>query len=238
MSASPLVAEAIGCAGFDWAVVDMEHSPLDMMDVVHMLQAVSGTGLVPVVRVPWNDSVHVKRVLDAGASTVLFPFVQNEDEAARAVGATRYPPGGHRGIAAMSRASRFGTVPNFIVGANDHVGVVVQLETAAALERLEAIAAVPGIDALFIGPADLSASIGRVGQLMHADVIDAMTDAARRAKALGMPIGSLGGTPEAAARYLSMGYDYVAIGSDLGHLMQRTQAVLAEVRGSFATGPR
>ena len=230
MSASPIVAEAVGCAGFDWGVIDMEHSPLDLMEVVHMLQAVSATEMVPVVRVPWNDSVHVKRVLDAGASTVLFPFVQNEQEAERAARAARYMPDGHRGIAAMSRASRFGTTADFVTGANKTIGVIVQLETAEALTRLEAIAAVPGIDAIFIGPADLSASMGHVGQLLHPEVIEAMTDAARRAKAVGMPIGSLGGTPESAAKYLSMGYDYMAVGSDLGHLMQRAQAVLTAMR--------
>ena len=230
MSASPIVAEAIGHAGFDWVVVDMEHSPLDLMDVVHMLQALSATKVVPVVRVPWNDSVGVKRVLDAGAATVLFPFVQNEAEARRAVAATRYPPEGHRGIAAMSRASRFGTTPDFIIGANAHVGVVVQLETAEALGQLDAIAGVPGIDALFIGPADLSASMGHVGQLLHPAVLEATEVAVRRAKALGMPIGTLGGTPEAAAQYRAMGFDFVAIGSELGLLMRSAQAVLASFR--------
>jgi 2-dehydro-3-deoxyglucarate aldolase len=231
MSASPIVAEAIGHAGFDWGVVDMEHSPLDMMEVVHMLQALSATRLVPVVRVPWNDSVNVKRVLDAGAMTLLFPFVQDEAEARRAVAATRYPPVGQRGIAAMSRASRFGTTPNYIAGANDHVGVVVQLETESALGHLEEIAAVPGIDALFIGPADLSASMGHVGQLTHPAVLEATAEAVRRAKALGKPIGTLGGTPETVAQYRDMGFDFVAIGSDLGLLMRSTQAVLAALRG-------
>lgn len=192
MSASPLVAEAIGHAGFDFGVVDMEHTPLDMMEVVHLLQALSATKMVPIVRVPWNDSVVVKRVLDAGATTVLFPFVQDEAEARRAVAATRYPPDGHRGMAAMSRASRFGTTPNYVGTANEHVGVVVQLETAAALGRIEAIAAVPGIDALFIGPADLSASMGHVGQLMHPAVLEATTHAIAKAKAAGKPVGTLG----------------------------------------------
>ncbi|MDQ6639364.1 MAG: aldolase/citrate lyase family protein [Pseudomonadota bacterium] len=230
MSASPLVAEAIGYAGFDWGVIDMEHSPLDMMEVVHMLQAVSATRLVPVVRVPWNDSVMVKRVLDAGAATVLFPFVQTEAEAQRAVAATRYPSGGHRGIAAMSRASRFGTTPDFITGANEHVGVIVQLETAEALDRLDAIAGVAGIDALFIGPADLSASMGHVGELMHPAVLEATRAAVGRAKAIGKPIGTLGGTPEAVAQYCQMGFDYVAIGSDLGLLMRSAQSALAAMR--------
>jgi len=230
MSASPLVAEAIGHAGFDWAVVDMEHSPLDLMDVVHLLQALSACPLVPVVRVPWNDTVTVKRVLDAGASTLLFPFVQNEAEARRAVAATRYPPDGIRGIAAMSRASRFGTAPNYIAEANTHVGVVVQLETADALGQLDAIAEVPGIDALFIGPADLSASMGHVGQLMHPSVLEATEVAVRRAKSLGRPIGTLGGTAEQARRYREMGFDFIALGSDLGMLMRGAQTAIDALR--------
>ena len=129
MSASPLVAEAVGHAGFDWGVVDMEHAPLDVMEVVQLLQALSATKMVPIVRVPWNDAVVVKRVLDAGATTMMFPFVQDADEAARAVAATRYPPEGMRGMAGMSRASRFGTVPNYFGTANKQIGVIVQLET-------------------------------------------------------------------------------------------------------------
>src|SRR3990167_10214315 len=112
-SASPLVAEAIGCAGFDWGLVDMEHAPLDVAGVVTLLQALSSTKMLPVVRVPWNDMVGVKRVLDAGAATLMFPFVQNADEARRAVAATRYPPEGVRGMAGMSRATRFGTAANY-----------------------------------------------------------------------------------------------------------------------------
>ena len=124
-SASPIVAEAIGCAGFDWGVVDMEHAPLDMMNVLQLLQALGNTKTVGVVRVPWNDAVMVKRVLDAGATTVLFPFVQNADEARRAVAATRYPPAGLRGMSGMSRASKFGTVPGYLKLADTTMGVMV-----------------------------------------------------------------------------------------------------------------
>jgi 2-keto-3-deoxy-L-rhamnonate aldolase RhmA len=171
MSASPIVVEAIGNAGFDWGVLDMEHTPLDLMTLVHLLQAVGNTRMVPVVRVPWNDTVMVKRVLDTGAETLLFPFIQNAGEAARAVAATRYPPEGVRGMAAMGRASQFGTVPDFFKVANGRVGVVLQLETPQAIARLEEIAAVPGVDALFVGPGDLSGSMGHVGQLTHPDVM-------------------------------------------------------------------
>jgi 2-keto-3-deoxy-L-rhamnonate aldolase RhmA len=230
MSASPLVAEAVGHAGVDWGVVDMEHTPLDMMDLVHMLQALAGTKMVPVVRVPWNDTVTVKRVLDAGAVTLMFPFVQNADEAARAVAATRYPPEGVRGLAGMSRASRFGTAPNHFVNANRQVGVIVQIETLKALDQLEAIAAVAGVDSVFIGPSDLSASMGHVGQPTHPEVMDVMAKAAQRCKRLGKPIGSVGLNPEAVAQYRAAGYDYVGVASDLGLLMQGAKAVIAALR--------
>jgi 2-keto-3-deoxy-L-rhamnonate aldolase RhmA len=230
MSASPIVAEAVGCAGFDWGVLDMEHTPLDMMELVHLLQAVGNTKMVPVVRLPWNDPVIVKRALDAGAHTLLFPFIQDEHEAARAVAATRYPPEGVRGIAGMSRASRFGTTPDFLRSANRTMGVLVQLETPAALARLEAIAAVPGVDALFVGPNDLSAAMGRVGQPTHPEVMAALTDAARRARAAGICIGTVGSTPDEVTRGRAAGFDFVAISSDLGLLMRGALAAVSALR--------
>ena len=191
MSASPIVVEAVGCAGFDWGVIDMEHTPLDLMDLVHLLQAVGNTTMKPVVRVPWNDTVNVKRVMDAGANTLLFPFIQNADEARRAVAATRYAPEGVRGMAGMSRASRFGTTPDHFRHANQNVCVLVQMETPEAMGRLEEIAAVPGVDGLFVGPGDLSGVMGHVGNLTHPDVMDLMAEAGRRANALGMPFEQL-----------------------------------------------
>jgi len=230
MSASPIVAEAVGCAGFDWGVIDMEHTPLDMMEIVHMLQAVAGTKLVPVVRIPWNDTVLVKRVLDAGAQTLLFPFVQNAEEARRAVAATRYPPEGVRGMAGMSRGSRFGTTPDYYKAANRQIGVIVQLETPAAVHQLEDIAAVDGVDAIFLGPADLSGAMGHVGNLTHPAVMELMTQAAQRCKTLGKPVGTVGGTADVVAQYRAAGYTFIAIASDLGLLMRGAQAAVAALR--------
>jgi 2-keto-3-deoxy-L-rhamnonate aldolase RhmA len=230
MSASPIVVEAVGCAGFDWGVIDMEHTPLDLMDLVHMLQAIGNTPMKPVVRVPWNDTVNVKRVMDAGAQTLLFPFIQDADEARRAVAATRYAPDGVRGMAGMSRASRFGTTPEHFRHANQNVCVLVQMETPEAMSRLEEIAAVPGVDGLFVGPGDLSGVMGHVGDLTHPAVMSLMADAGRRANALGMPIGTVGGNPEVVARYRAMGYDYVAVASDLGLLMRAAQAAAQALR--------
>ena len=230
MSASSLVAEAMGHVGFDFGVVDMEHTPLDLTTVVHMLQAIAGTRMVPIVRVPWNDAVTMKRVLDLGATTLLVPFVQSAEEAARAVGAVRYPPDGWRGMAGMSRASRFGTAPDYLTTANTGVSVILQLETPQAVAQLEAIAAVPGVAALFMGPGDLSASMGLPGKLTHPDVMTVMADAARRCRAIGMPVGTVGGTPEVVAQYRAMGYDFVAIASDMGLMMRAAQAALVALR--------
>jgi len=229
-SASPLVAEAVAHAGFDWGVLDMEHSPLDMMDVLHLLQAVSSSRMVPVVRVPWNDTVTIKRVLDVGATTLMVPFVQSADEAERAVAAARYPPEGVRGVAGGSRASKFGTVADYLRTANRGIAVIVQLETAQAVGQIEAIAAVAGVDALFLGPADLSASMGYVGQFTHPAVMEAMTHVVQRCKAWGKPVGTIGSTVGAVAQYRAIGFDYVAIASDLGLLMQGAQAAIAALR--------
>ena len=230
MSASPVVAEAVGCAGFDWAVVDMEHTPLDQMDLIHVLQAIAGTAMVPVTRVPWNDMVMVKRVLDAGVQTVLFPFVQDAEEARRAVAATKYAPEGVRGMAAMSRGSRFGTVKDYFKVANAGVGVIVQIETPEAMARLEEIASVPGVDSIFIGPGDLSGAMGHVGNLMHPDVVAVMGEAAQRCHKVGKPIGTVGGTAEAVATYRALGYDYLACASDLGLLMRNCASLLSTIR--------
>jgi 2-keto-3-deoxy-L-rhamnonate aldolase RhmA len=230
VSANAMVAEAIGHAGFDWAVVDTEHTPAGTMEVVQMLQALSCTRLVPVVRVAWNDPVLVKRVLDAGAATVMFPFVQSAEEAARAVASVRFPPQGIRGMAGMSRASRYGTTPGYLKNANQGIATIVQLETRAALDALEAIAAVEGVDALFVGPADLSGSLGHPGEFTHVEVVEAMGEAVQRARDAGKPIGTLGSDPSQVAQYRAIGFDFVAVSSDLGLMMQAAQAALSALR--------
>lgn len=230
VSASPIVAEAVGHAGFDWGLIDMEHAPIELGDLVRILQALSSTKMVPVVRVPANDAVTVKRVLDAGAATLMFPFVQNAEDARRAVASTRYAPEGVRGVSAVTRASRFGMQPNYLKTANQNVGVIVQMETPEAVRRLEEIAAVPGVDALFVGPSDLSASMGHLGELQHPAVMDLMSQAAMRARAIGMPIGALGHVPESVAQFRAAGFDYLAVASDLSLLMRGAQVVINALR--------
>jgi 2-keto-3-deoxy-L-rhamnonate aldolase RhmA len=230
MSGSPIVAEAMGCAGFDWAVVDMEHSPIDHMDLVHLLQAAAGTPMLTITRIPWNDTVLVKRALDAGAMTLMLPFVQNAAEAKSAVAAAKYLPEGIRGMAAMSRGSRFGTVKDYFKVANQAVSVIVQIETPEAMERLEEIATTPGVDALFFGPGDLSGAMGHVGDLMHADVVALMAQGVKRCHAVGKPVGTVGGTPEAVEVYRAAGFDFIACASDLGLLMRSCTATLNTIR--------
>ncbi|MCZ2441007.1 MAG: 2-dehydro-3-deoxyglucarate aldolase [Burkholderiales bacterium] len=231
VSASALLAEAAGHAGFDFGVIDMEHGPLDMADVVHLLQAVAATRMVPLLRVPWNDTVTIKRVLDAGATTLLVPFVQNAAEAAAAVAATRYPPQGVRGMMGMSRAARYGMQADYLTHANRDIALVVQVETEAALAELPAIAAVDGVDAIFVGPADLSASMGLPGQLRHARVMEAMTGVAQQCRALGKPVGSVGSELEVLAQYRAAGFDFIAVDSDLGLFMQGARSALRALRG-------
>ena len=231
VTASPLLAEAAGHAGFDFGVIDMEHGPLDMAEVVHLLQAVAATRMAPLLRVPWNDTVTIKRVLDAGATTLLVPFVQNAAEAVAAVAATRYPPQGVRGMMGMSRAARYGMQADYLSRANREIALIVQIETEAALAELPAIAAVDGVDAIFVGPADLSASMGLPGQLRHPRVMEAMTEVAARCRALGKPVGSVGSELEVLAQYRAAGYDFIAIDSDLGLFMQGARGALRALRG-------
>ena len=230
LSANPLVAEAVGHAGFEWGVLDMEHAPADMMEVVHLLQAVTPTRMVPVVRVPWNDPVTVKRVLDAGATSVMFPFIENAEQAQRAVAATRYPPLGVRGVVGMSRASRFGTNLQYLTQAGEGLCTIVQIETPGAAEQVEAIAAVDGVDAIFVGPADLSAAMGHIAHPAHPQVLDLMSRIVQRCKRAGVPVGTVGGTPDAVAQYRAIGFDFVAVGSDLGLMMRGAMNALSALK--------
>lgn len=222
-----MVAELLSCTGFDWAVLDMEHGPNDLGDVVSQLQAMEQGSVAPIVRPPWNDFVLVKRLLDAGAHSLLIPYVQNADEARAAVAATRYPPDGIRGVAGGSRATRFGTVAEYHRNAHKEICLTVQIETASAVDEIEAIAAVKGVDALFVGPADLAASMGHLGDYNHADVQTMIATAAKRIKAAGKPAGILSFNPDQARQYIAMGYDFVAVASDQSLLVSAAKSLLA-----------
>lgn len=238
MSGAPSTAEALGCAGFDFLVVDMEHVPVDTPEMIEILRTMAGTPAQAVVRLPWNDMVQVKRALDGGAQSLMFPFVQNADEARRAVSYTRYPPEGTRGVAAMHRASRFATVPNYLKGAGEELCVIVQIETPAALEQLPQIAAVPGVDSIFVGPGDLSASMGHLGDIAHPAVQDQLKAAAELCKQLGKPCGIVGPNPEMVGKFIEYGYTWVAVASDMGLMVGRAQEWLGKLKGAAPAAPK
>jgi 4-hydroxy-2-oxoheptanedioate aldolase len=230
MGSSPTAAEALACTGFDFLVVDMEHTPIELFQAVEILRAMQGTACSPVTRIPWNDMVWVKRALDAGAQTLLFPFIQNADEARRAVAATRYPPGGVRGVAGVQRASRYGNVPGYPHKAADETCVIVQVETLDAFDQLTAIAAVPGVDSIFIGPSDLSAAMGHLGDISHPDVQAKLKEGAAMCKRLRKPCGIIGANPEAVQRFRDYGYTWLAVGSDVSMMVTRAQEWLKALR--------
>ena len=234
MSAAPSTAEAMGFCGFDFLVLDMEHVPIDVPQATDILRAIAGTPAVPVVRLPWNDQVLVKRVLDAGAQTLMFPFVQNLNEAERAVASTRYPPDGVRGVAAMHRASRYGRVPDYLRRANAEICVILQLETPEAVAAMPEIAALPGVDALFVGPGDLSAAMGYLGDIAAAPVQDALAAAAAAAGSAGKPVGIVGPNPDMVRRFLGYGYTFAAVASDMAMMTARAAEFLGALRDQAA----
>jgi 4-hydroxy-2-oxoheptanedioate aldolase len=231
MSAAPAVAEALGYCGFDFLVIDMEHSPIDIAETIALMRTIAGTPAESLVRLAWSDQVRVKQVLDAGARNLLFPFVQTPQEALAAVRYTRYPPDGIRGVAAVHRGSHFGQTRDYLRNAATDIAVIIQLETPAAIEHLAAIAAVPGVDSLFVGPGDLSASMGRIGEVAHPEVQALIAKAAKDARAVGKPIGIVGPNPEMLARFIDYGYTWAAVSSDLGMLTGRAVEWVGAIRG-------
>lgn len=236
MSGTSSTAEAMGRAGFDWLLVDLEHVPVDEREMLSILQAIAGTDAFPITRLAANEPVLFKRALDMGAQTVMVPFVDSADDARRAVSYAKYPPLGIRGFAAVHRASGYGTTPDYAKRANDSVFTIIQLETLKAVAALEEIAAVPGVDALFLGPGDLSASMGYIGNVAHPEVQAVIEDVARRCRAAGIPCGIVGPTPEMVSRFVALGYAFVAVASDMGMLMRQAQSVIQAIRPSLAKG--
>ena len=227
---SALTAEMAGCAGFDWLLLDHEHGPGGDETLLQQLQAVAATPATAIVRIAENAPVRFKRALDLGAAGVMVPWVSTADQARAAVSSLRYPPRGIRGVSVAQRANRFGRVPGYLQNAERDICVVVQLETRAAMGEIEAIAAVDGIDGLFIGPGDLSADLGHLGNPAHPEVQAAIADGCRRIRAAGKPAGILAPVEADARRYFEMGFSYVAIGSDVGLLAASSAAVLSRMR--------
>lgn len=222
--------EVIAGAGFDWLLLDTEHSPNDLESLLTQLQAAAPYPTHPVVRVPWNDMVMIKRVLDIGAQSLLVPYVSTPEEAAAAVSFTRYPPVGVRGVAGTTRASRFGRVKDYATRAHEEICLLVQLETQRALDNLEAICAVEGVDGVFIGPADLHASLGHTGQIANPQVKPLIDEAIRRIRKCGRAPGILTPSEPDAHHWLECGALFVAVGADVGILARGAESLAAKFK--------
>lgn len=227
---SHVTVELLANAGFDWLLIDTEHSPNELPMVHSQLQAIARGATHPIVRPTWNDAVVIKRLLDIGAQTLLIPFVENADEARSAVAATRYPPLGVRGYAAAARASDFGRIKDYPHACQEQLCVLVQVETPAALSHIAAIAEVDGVDGIFIGPGDLAASMGHIGQIGHPDVLAAIDDAIARIRAAGKPAGILGSDEKLARHWIGLGVDFIAVGSDTGILARGAEQLAARFK--------
>ena len=235
-SGSPVIAEIAAGSGVDWLLIDMEHSANSLESVLHQLQAVAPYPVAPLVRVPWNDAVIIKQVLDLGAQNIIVPMVSSPAEAEAAVAATRYPPHGVRGVgSALSRSARWNRVDRYLQDAAAHICLVVQIETEAGVERAAEIAAVDGVDAVFVGPSDLAASLGRLGQQTHPDVVDAVTRTFSAVKATGTAVGVNAFDPTGAEAYIARGADFVAVGADVAMLARASEALAARFGVGTAT---
>jgi 4-hydroxy-2-oxoheptanedioate aldolase len=230
--ASHLSVEVLAGAGFDWLLLDTEHAPNELPMVVSQLQATAGGTAHAVVRPPWNDAVRIKGFLDAGVQSFLVPYVQTDAEARQAVAATRYPPRGVRGFAGATRASRFGRVKDYHTRCEEEICVLVQVETRLAVRNLEAIAAVEGVDGVFIGPGDLSTDLGHVGNLGHPEVQAVIEEAIGRVKAAGNIPGILIADETLARRYIELGCLFTAVGADIGILARGAEQLARRFKPS------
>ncbi len=227
---SNYTVEVIAGAGFDWILLDTEHSPSELENLLTQLQAAAPYATHPVVRVAWNDMVTIKRVLDVGAQSLLVPYVSSAAEAKNAVSYTRYPPGGVRGVAGTTRATRFGRIKDYARRAHEEICLLVQVETEQALQSIEAICAVDGVDGVFIGPADLHASLGHTGEIANPGVKPLIDDAIRRIRKCGKAPGILTPNEADARHWLECGALFVAVGADVGILARGAEALAAKFK--------
>jgi 4-hydroxy-2-oxoheptanedioate aldolase len=226
---SHIVAEILAHAGFDWVLLDTEHSPNELPMVQSQLHAMTGGTASAVVRPAWNDMVLVKRFLDIGAQSLLLPYVQTAEEARNAVSYTRYPQAGLRGVAGSTRAAGYGRTKDYMKRAHEEICLLVQAETRKSLANLEAICEVDGVDGVFIGPNDLSADLGYLGNWQHPEVWKVMEDAAKRIRKAGKAPGILVGEAD-GQRCLDAGYLFVAVGADTGMLVRGSDALAAKFK--------
>lgn len=224
------VIEMLAGAGFDWLVIDTEHTPVEVSAVLPLLQAAAPYQTECIVRPVVNDTALIKRHLDQGAQTLLLPYIQSRTEAEAAVAAVHYGPQGLRGVAGTMRAARYGRVKDYVARANPEICLLLQIESALALERLDDIATVPGVDGVFIGPADLAASMGYPGQSAHPDVRKAIRRSIGRLGELGVPSGILATDPVFARDCIAAGTRFTAVGVDMSLLVGAVDALAAGFR--------
>ncbi len=229
--ASAYTTEVGAGAGFDWILIDTEHSPNDVDDVMLALQAAAPYPVSPIVRPAWNDKVLIKRHLDVGALTLLIPYVSTPQEAQAAVAAMRYPTRGVRGVAGLTRATRFGRVKDYARRAEEELCLLVQVETREALANLEAIADTDGVDGVFIGPADLAAALGHLGNPAHPEVQAAIQDGVKRIRARGKAAGILAMDEPSARRYMDWGTTFTAVGQDVAVLARGVEKLAQAYKG-------
>ena len=224
----PTVAEILAGCGYDWIMCDTEHSPIGPAEVISFLRTVAPYPVSAVVRPGWNNPVEIKKLLDAGAQTLLIPFVQSADEARAAVAAVTYPPEGIRGVSGLTRATRYGVVTGYATRANEEICLLVQVETRAALAQLRDIAQVPGVDGVFFGPADLAASFGHPGQPSHPEVKAAILDGIAVLSDLGVPAGILSLDQDFLREAKAAGARFIAVDVDSGLLRRAAVARRAD----------
>jgi 2-dehydro-3-deoxyglucarate aldolase len=224
-ASSPITYELAGLAGFDWLLLDGEHAPSDVPVFLGLLQSVQGSVSAAVGRPSCNDPVQIKQLLDIGFYNLLIPFIESAEEARSAVAATRYPPAGIRGVSGLNRSNRYGYEQDYLKTINDNICVLLQIESAAGIEAVDAIAAEPGVDGVFIGPSDLAAALGHIGNPSHPEVQRVIRHLYDRVAAHGKAVGILAPVAEDAKRYLEMGIHFVAVGTDLGVFKQATQSL-------------
>ncbi|MDG9782976.1 4-hydroxy-2-oxoheptanedioate aldolase [Metapseudomonas otitidis] len=233
--ADPYCAELAANAGFDWLLIDGEHAPNDLRSLLGQLQAVAPYPAQPIIRPPIGDPVLIKQLLDIGVQTLLVPMVDSAAQAAELVRAMRYPPFGIRGVgSALARASRWNSIPGYLDKADEQMCLLVQIENLDGLANLDAIAAVEGVDGVFIGPADLSAAMGHRGNPGHPEVQAAIEDAIARIRLAGKAVGILSADEALARRYLELGCSFVAVGVDTSLLMKALQSLAGRFKGTPA----
>jgi 4-hydroxy-2-oxoheptanedioate aldolase len=230
--ASPYAAEIVAGSGYDWLLIDGEHAPNDLPLLAAQYRAISGRGGHPIVRLPVGDTALIKQVLDAGAQTLLIPMVDNVEQARQLVRAVRYPPHGVRGVgAALGRATNFGRIADYLENANEEICLLLQIETRAGLQAIDEIAGLDGVDGLFVGPADLAADMGHLGNPGHPEVRAAIVDAFARIKSAGKARGIMTLDLAQARDYRDLGADFMAIGTDVTLLVSATERLRREFLG-------